>query len=56
MSVDFVEKSHRFAADVLAESLRQIDIERIAKHNKGYMRYAKDPVYSFVFAEKSSFY
>lgn len=55
MSVDFVEKSHRFAADVLAESLRQIDIERIAKHNKGYMRYAKDPVYSFVFAEKARF-
>lgn len=55
MSGDLFEKSHRFAAEMLAESLRQINIERIAKHNKGYLRYAKDPVHSFVFGEKARF-
>lgn len=55
MSADLFEKSHQFAAEVLTESLRQINIERIAKHNRGYLRYAKDPVRSFVFSEKARF-
>lgn len=52
---DIFEKSHQFAVETLAESLRRLDIERIAKHNKGYLRYAKDPVQSFAFGEKARF-
>ncbi len=55
MQADVFEKSHQFAVEILAESLRRLDIMRIAKHNRGYLRYAKDPVKSFAFGEKDRF-